>query len=147
MPWHPDRQPFDVLLEGRAVVRYWGPTAGRILRIRAGDRLQHRGRIFDGPGHWAAVVQRPAQWHDAIATHTPVGRLQSHQAAIGCRSADRATRTGPQRTHAEPRCHRGARPAARTTRDMGEIPGVASQWKATRWIRATQGKFVHGELA
>ena len=30
---------------------------------------------------------------------------------------------------------------------MGEIPGIARQWKATRRIRATQGKFVHGELA
>ena len=30
---------------------------------------------------------------------------------------------------------------------MGKIPGIARQWKATRWIRATQGKFVHGEFA
>jgi hypothetical protein len=30
---------------------------------------------------------------------------------------------------------------------MGEIPGIACQWKAARRIRATQGKFVHGEFA
>src|SRR5712691_1078955 len=122
MAWHPNRHPFDILLERGAVIGDWRAAAGRILRVMASNGLQHERGILDGPGHRTAVIQGPAQRYDTVATHAPVGRLQPNHTAIGSRPTDRATGARAQRAHTETRRHCSARTTAGTAGDMGGIP-------------------------
>src|SRR5262245_32324199 len=122
--WYPDGHALHVFEQRCGVIRHWGPAGGRIFGIVAGDGLEDNGGVFDSPGHGATVVQRPAQRYHAIAADPPVRRFEPHDTAVGGRPPDRTTRTGPQGAHAEAGRNGRPRAAARSARDMVEVPGI-----------------------
>src|SRR5437762_13872109 len=100
--------------------------ARKITGVRPGDGLQNEQRIFDGAGHGAELVERPAESHRAGARHAAVRGTQPSDAAThtgaddasaglasnreadeACCCCRTATRAGAGRAFSEPPRSRG----------------------------------------
>ena len=83
----------------------------RIVRIFAGDHLQHRRGVGDGPRHGAGDVGAEVQRHDAGAADEAHRRSEADQRLVRRRPADRVAGIARERDRAEVR--RRARPPSR----------------------------------
>src|SRR5207253_1874898 len=63
------------------VVRNRFAGSAAVLRVRTGDDLQETRGVGDGSGHWPYVIESPTEGGHAEAADSPVGRLQTHDAA------------------------------------------------------------------
>ena len=108
-------------------------TGVGILRIVAGKALRGQGRIVDGPGEHAHLVEAAGGAQDAMARDEPEAGLESHDAAEGGRPDHRAVGLGAHRQRTHPRAHGRGRSAGRSTRSVGGIVWIASlAWREVR---------------
>ena len=70
--------------------------------VGAGDDLEHARNVGDGSGHWPHVVECPTERSHAEAADSPIGRLQTHNAATFGGTTNGAARIASncQRNHA-----------------------------------------------
>ena len=128
--------PIDVLANQAQPRRARGLGAGPIVVDRpidraivqgivAGHRSQQQRRVANLPGQHAHRIERPGVRKHVTAADPPEGWLQTDNAAVGSRSQDRATGLSAQGAGNHPGGDGRRRSAARASRCMSLVPGIA----------------------
>ena len=104
-----------------------------------GDGL-HQRRVGDGPCHRSAVIEAVEVGGRAIGI-AAVRRLETDDAALGRRNADRAADVGAGRQGGDPRRQRSTRAAGGSARRIVGIPRVAGDAPDARLGDARQAEF------
>src|SRR5215831_5139414 len=111
-------------VHSRHKVRHRNICAGSVLRIIARDHLEHDCRILNRPAHRANVIKRWSERDYAAITNAAIGRLETDDSTVGCRSANRAASVGAERAKTKLRSRRGAWTAGRTAGVAIQGPGI-----------------------
>ena len=119
-----DPEPAQILAWRLAVPHDRPLEASFILRVVAGEGLQHERAIVDGPRERPAVIERVGVGDHARPAHQPERGHEADDAAEGRRASN-----GPAGVRAEGHRHHagrdgGARSARRAAREAGEVPRV-----------------------
>src|SRR5512145_3416311 len=113
------------LVQLGGIIGYRNIGAAEIVRIIAGNRLEHDRAVFSRPSHGPAVIERERIGDHASSADPSVGWHQSDDAAERSRVANRSAGVGPERSHHQPGCHCGGRTGARTAGEsMLRVPRV-----------------------
>ena len=119
------------------------PVPGRGIPV-VGSRhgLEDQSAIPCGSSERSGMVEARTQWLDAMTAGQAKGRLQSRNAAQGCRQAHRTTGVGPQRGGHHARRDGACRTRTRTATGTLGIPGIARRCADGIDAGWTIGKFV-----
>ena len=98
--------------------------ARKIAGVRPGDGLQNEQRIFDGAGHGAELVERPAESHRAGARHAAISGAQPGDAATHAGADDAAAGLASNREADEACCCCGTGTRAGAGRAFFEQPRI-----------------------
>src|ERR1043166_3593308 len=143
---HADPHSADSLVQARGVIGYRNIGATGIIRVIAGDCLEHDRAVFNSPGHRPAVIQRERIRDHTSSADPSIGRHEPGYAAERRRVAYRPSGVCSQRAHHQAGCDRGRGTGARTAGEsMLWIPGVSyrrpslvGRWTAMSELQATE---------
>ena len=120
----PDPHARHAAVEVGRVIGHRDRRARGVLRVVAGDGLEHERVVRDGAGDRADVVERIGQREDAAPTDEAVRRLHAGHAAHRRGIPDRSGRVRADRCGHHARGHRDAGPARRASRKAPRPPGI-----------------------
>ena len=125
MAQNADPEPPQILSERLPVPRNRSTQAARVLRVVAGQGLQHQRAVLHRPAERPAVVERVGVGDHAGATHQTERGHQAGDTAERRRAPDRSSGIGAERHRDQAGRDGGSRACGGAAREVREVPGVA----------------------
>src|SRR5271157_680199 len=113
-----------------------------ILRVVAGDGLQHYCSVGDGSRDWADMIERERKRDHPAHADPSVGWFQANDPTLRRGFPDGAGRVRTNGCNAETGGYRGGRPARRSAGNAGNIPWIVDRAVVTDDRTAAIGAFV-----
>ena len=129
-PGHADAEAPGLAGEGLGEVGNGRARARGVARVVAEQGRTDEGRVFDGEGEGADLVERGGEGHEPVAAHATPGGLEADDAAERRGLADRAAGVGAEGDGHHPRGHRGGRPARGAARHAARSHGLRVGFQA-----------------
>src|SRR5262249_15171115 len=135
-------------VQGSGIIGYWKIGTARIVRVIAGNRLQHNRAVFGSPSHRPTVIEGERVRDHTFSADPSIGRHEPGDAAERSRVANRSAGVCPQCSHHQSGSDRGRAPVARTAGEsMFRIPRVAYGWPSLVRRGTAMSEFQATELA
>src|SRR5262245_42465189 len=135
-------------VQGSGIIGYWKIGTARIVRVIAGNRLQHNRAVFGSPRHRPTVIEGERVRDHTFSADPPTGRHEPGDAAERSRVANRSAGVCPQCSHHQSGGHSGRRTRARTAGEsMFRIPRVPYGRPSLVQSGAAMSEFQSTEIA